>query len=120
MRGNGPRATVIYDGLCLLCRRSGALLRRLDWLHRLEFIDLHDHRLVESRFPDLDRSRWNEEMHIIFADGRVRSGFDAVRALLWLLPPAVPIAPLLYIPGARRVGGRAYRHVAERRMGLPP
>jgi predicted DCC family thiol-disulfide oxidoreductase YuxK len=111
---------VIYDGICLLCQRSCALLRSLDWLHRLEFIDLRNPESVQGRFPNSDPSRWIEEMHVVFADGRIRSGFDAVRNLLWLLPPALPIAPLLYIPGARRIGGRAYRHVAARRMGSSP
>src|SRR5262249_15442322 len=35
-------AVVLYDGQCPLCRRSVALLRRLDWLGRLAYADARD------------------------------------------------------------------------------
>jgi predicted DCC family thiol-disulfide oxidoreductase YuxK len=112
-----PQATIVYDGLCLLCRRSCAFLRTLDWLRRLEFVDLRDARIVDR--PDLDRARSLESIHVFFADGRRRTGFDAVRSLLWLLLPLIPLAPFLYIPGVGVIGRRAYHRIATGRKVLP-
>ena len=52
------RALVLYDGQCRLCRKSVALLRRLDWGRRLEFADA---RRAEGLPPGLEAARLLEE-----------------------------------------------------------
>ena len=32
--------TAIYDGNCVLCRQSKRIINALDWLQRVEFLDL--------------------------------------------------------------------------------
>jgi predicted DCC family thiol-disulfide oxidoreductase YuxK len=92
MTGRGPGApTVLYDGRCPLCRRSVALLKRLDWLGRLRY-----------------------------ADARDPAALGAVRRLAWQLPALWPAAPLLYLPGVPQLGQRLYLWVAKNRFHLVP
>ena len=37
---DSSRVHVLYDGACAFCRKSIALLRKLDWLGRLDYIDV--------------------------------------------------------------------------------
>lgn len=115
----GRRAVVLYDGRCALCLRSLAILRRLDWLHRLRFADARDLPQVPQREPPLKPDRLLEEMHLITPDGsRVYTGFRAFRWIAGRLPPLWPLAPLLFLPGAATLGQRLYLWVARNRFHL--
>jgi predicted DCC family thiol-disulfide oxidoreductase YuxK len=115
-----PRDVVLYDGACGLCQRSILLLGRFDVLRRLEFVNVRDWEGVQARFAalGLDEDRCLEEMHVILPGGRVETGFDAYRAMSWVLPGLLPFAPLLYIPGVPVIGRAVYRSIARRRQNL--
>ncbi|MFO0808118.1 MAG: DUF393 domain-containing protein [Gemmataceae bacterium] len=113
------KTTVLYDGLCKLCQRSVAILKRLDWLGRLHFADCRDPANVPPGFG-LELSRMLEEMHTVTPAGRVTHGFGAFRTIAWRLPLLAPFAPLLYIPGVPWVGQRVYLWVAKNRYNLVP
>jgi predicted DCC family thiol-disulfide oxidoreductase YuxK len=114
------RAQVLYDGHCAFCRRSVALLRRLDWLGRLAYADARDPAQRPAGVA-LDPDRLLEEMHVLSADGRrVYHGFAALRWLAWRLPLLWPVAPLLYLPGVPALGQRLYLWVARNRFRLVP
>ena len=113
------RAQVLYDGQCAFCRKSVALLRRLDWLGRLTYVDARG----PSRLPpgaSLDPARLLEEMHVLTPERRVYHGFAALRWLAWRLPLLWALAPLLYIPGVPALGQRLYLWVARNRFRLVP
>jgi predicted DCC family thiol-disulfide oxidoreductase YuxK len=120
--GAGARKTVVlYDGWCEFCRRSIDLLRRLDWLGRLDYRDARDPAQRPAGEPALDPARLLEEMHVVPPDGhRVYHGFAALRHLAWRLPPLWPVAPLLYVPGVLWLGQRLYLWVARNRFRLVP
>lgn len=114
------RAQVLYDGLCPFCLKSVALLRRLDWLHRLCFVDARQPEAV-SVGPELDAGRLLEEMHLVAPDRyHVWCGFDALRWMAWRLPPLWLMAPFLYIPGVPSIGRLLYLWVARHRFELVP
>ena len=116
---HAARTQVLYDGQCAFCRKSVELLRRLDWLGRLTYVDARG----PSRLPpgaSLDPARLLEEMHVLTPDRRVYHGFGALRWLAWRLPPLWVLAPLLYIPGVPALGQRLYLWVARRRFRLVP
>lgn len=115
------KGIVLYDGDCPFCRRSVALLKRLDWLGRLHFQSARDvEHLPPSEVP-LDSKRLLDEMHVLTPDRRrAYAGYRAFRWIAWRLPLTVPVAPLLYIPGVPWVGNRAYLWVARNRMALVP
>jgi predicted DCC family thiol-disulfide oxidoreductase YuxK len=115
------RGRLIFDGDCPLCRKSVAVVRSLDWLHRLEFIDaraadqplLHQEPIAGA--PLLD------EMHLLTPSGkRVYHGFGAFRWMAWRLPLCWLIVPLLYVPGVPWLGQRIYLWIARNRFHLLP
>lgn len=109
---------VLYDGLCPLCRKTTALLKRLDWLHRLRF---HDCRDPAGLPPTFDPARLTAEMHVLTPDGKTAlSGFRAVRWIAARVPVLWPVLPLLFVPGMARLGQRAYLWVARNRFRLLP
>jgi predicted DCC family thiol-disulfide oxidoreductase YuxK len=115
------RGQVLYDGQCPLCLRSVALLKRLDWLGQLRYIDARDRQQWPASDTPLDPERLLQEMHVLTPDGRhVYHGFAALRWIAWRLPLLWPLAPLLYIPGVPRLGQRLYLWVARNRFRLVP
>lgn len=115
------KALVLYDGQCPLCQRSVQILKRLDWLHRLDYGDARDESNVPALSPPLQPSRLMEEMHLVAPDGRsVYHGFRAFRWMAWRLPLLWPIAPFLYLPGMPALGQRVYRWIARNRFHLVP
>lgn len=115
------RAVVLFDGDCRFCRKSVALLRRLDWAKSLHFQSARDvDRLPPSAVP-LVPAELLTEMHLVTPDRRrVLKGFRAIRWLAWRLPALMPVAPLLYLPGVLPLGDRVYRWVARNRFDLVP
>lgn len=115
------KAVVLYDGDCALCRRSVAIVRKLDWLGRFAYHSARDADHLPPSAVPLDPVRMLEEMHVLTADRkRVYVGFRAVRWLLWRLPATVLVAPLMYVPGVPYLGNRAYLWVAKNRLNLVP
>ena len=107
---------VLYDGMCGLCGRTVAILRRLDLLGVLRFRDaVGEWTSIEADHPSLTQSACLADMHAITPGREPAIGFDAYRRIAWSLPAAWIILPLLYAPGVRAVGTRVYRHVAARR-----
>lgn len=113
---NEKKYTLVFDGDCGLCQRTVAVVRSLDLLRWVDFQDpVKQWPEVEKRFPQLHQDQCLAEMHVITSSGQARTGFDAYRALAWVLPLGWILLPGLYLPGARRVGSRIYRTVASNR-----
>ena len=108
--------TVLYDGDCGTCTSTVPVLRRLDLLSRIEFIDVTQNwESIALRFPMLNRERCLVDMHAVSADGTVHTGFDAYRALAHVLPLGWSFLPFLDVTAVQRVGRRVYRRVAGHR-----
>ncbi|HTR19893.1 MAG TPA: DUF393 domain-containing protein [Gemmatimonadales bacterium] len=113
--------TLIYDGACGLCRAAVARVAAWDREHRVTLVPFQDEDAVAPfgiELPALAAA-----MHLVFPDGRVFAGADAIPELLRLLPGRGWLAPWFDLPGVRPLARRVYRHVAERRhcavRGLP-
>lgn len=94
-----PDITLLYDGLCPVCAREMALLRRLDERSsrrngsngsRLGFVDIADPRFDPAAYG-LTMQQAIGAMHGVVADGRMVSGVEVFRrayqavGLGWLL-----------------------------------
>jgi predicted DCC family thiol-disulfide oxidoreductase YuxK len=118
MLGHGSAApvAVLFDGGCSMCRRTVAVLSYLDCFRQLEF---HDVAAAwpgaDRRFVTLTRVQCLNEFHVVPAGAAPLTGFDAYRAMAWKLPLLWPLLPLVYLPGARRVGRFVYATVSARR-----
>ena len=112
---------VLYDAQCPLCLKSVALLKRLDWLGRLTYVNARDREHLPASDAPLDAARLLQEMHLLTPDGRrLYHGFAALRWIAWRLPLLWPVAPLLYIPGVPQLGQRLYLWIARNRFRLVP
>ncbi len=114
------RAVLLYDGHCGFCKES---VKRLQVLDLFGYIDLRDYHTVANLaaiHPSLSLARLESEMVLVEPDGRVSGGFDAFRRLCLRLAFLAPLAPFVHLPGAKAIGGRAYRWVATHRYLFLP
>jgi predicted DCC family thiol-disulfide oxidoreductase YuxK len=110
--------TAIYDGYCVLCQQSRRIVNALDWLNRVEFLNIHDWNEVSARYPELDFEQAMGQMHLVGEDGQLVGGFAGVRRLLRDLPLGFPLWLLLHIPGVGWLGDKIYRFVARNRYRI--
>ena len=118
--GASDRTRVIYDGDCQFCRRSLALVKKLDWLGRLAYVDVRDASQPLLQQPPVAGAPLLEQMHVLTPRGRFYAGYRAIRAIAWRVPLLWPVAPLLYLPGMTWLGQRLYLWVARNRFNLIP
>lgn len=110
--------TVVYDGLCLLCRRSIRVLRIVDVGRKLVYLDANDRGDVTQRYPSLVDADLDAAMYAVDDRGRSYRGFYAFRRIAWTTPVGWLLLPLLYLPGVSLVGERAYEAVARNRSRM--
>jgi predicted DCC family thiol-disulfide oxidoreductase YuxK len=106
---------VVYDADCPLCVRLVAVARRLDRRGVVRFHPAAGPPDPRERFPALRGADLDAAMFVVEEGGSVSRGFFAVRRLIRSLPPAWPLLPLFYLPGAAVLGPRAYAWVARNR-----
>jgi predicted DCC family thiol-disulfide oxidoreductase YuxK len=110
---------VFYDGACGLCLPAVAVMRRLDLLRRVAFVDVvSDWAAISHRLPDLTRGRCLTEMHAVTSDGRTFAGWDACRAVARSLPLGWVIGPLRAVAPASQTAGEST--AGSRLDMLPP
>ena len=114
----GARPLLLYDGQCGFCLASVTRLRVLDVFGQVAVRDFHVEPDLPGLHPDLSAARCRSEMVLLEPGGRLTGGFDAFRRLCVRLPWLWPLAPLVFMPGARWVGTRIYRWVATHRYLL--
>ena len=110
--------TALYDGNCVICRSTCETMRALDWLQRIEFINLHEDAAWQDRYPKLAFERLMAEIHVIDDAGSIYAGFAASRRMLREVPLGWPLWLLLQLPGSKTIGRRAYRYIARRRYRI--
>lgn len=113
---HAPALTVIYDGACGLCVPTVAVIKRLDLLQRIDYLDAtRNWDAVALRFPSLRQDACLTEMHVVTSTGDIVAGFEAYRAMSRVLPLGWLLRPLLYLPPVPALGRAVYRFVAARR-----
>lgn len=115
------KTRVLYDGSCAFCCKSVELLRKLDWLGKLEFVDVRDETQPILKDPLVVGAPLLEQMHVLPASGRrLYGGYRAIRCLAWRLPLAWPVVLFLYLPGMTWLGQKVYLWIARHRFELVP
>ena len=110
--------TALYDGKCRICQSTRATVSALDWLHRIEFLDLHDSEAFRSRCPALDAAQLLGEIHVIDSQSQIYAGYYGTRRMLRELPLGWSIWLLLHLPGMDWLGIRVYRFIARHRYRI--
>ena len=75
-----------YDGGCPLCTREIALMRRLDWRSRINFVDLLD----DDAHCSVDRKAMLARLHAL-ENGQLLSGAAAFAAMWRAIPLLRPL-----------------------------
>jgi predicted DCC family thiol-disulfide oxidoreductase YuxK len=110
--------TAIFDGNCVLCQQTRRIVLALDWLNRVEFIDVQQWDKVYARYPQVDYNEAMGAMHVMTQDGQMLAGFLGVRRLLRELPLGYPIWLALHLPGMGWLGNHVYRFIAKHRYQI--
>lgn len=110
--------TVLYDGQCVLCNQTRRTVMALDWLKRVEFLDIQQWDAVYKRYPQLDYEVAMRQMHTATPDGQLIGGFEGMRRLLRELPLGAPLWLLLHLPSMNWLGPRVYRFIARHRYRI--
>src|SRR5947207_3292286 len=115
------KARVLYDGDCAFCCKSVELLKRLDWLGQLAYVNVRDESQAFLKEPPVAGAPLLEQMHVLPRDGqRLYGGYRAIRFLAWRLPLTWLAAPFLYLPGMTRLGQKFYLWIARNRFKIVP
>jgi predicted DCC family thiol-disulfide oxidoreductase YuxK len=112
--------TVLYDGVCSLCRDSAARLQRMDdHGRRIELVDLHSAEAAR-RFPQIDHQAAMRGLQAVDRRGRVYGGIDAWARIGLTLPGWKLVAWLLLVPGINFLASHFYAWVARNRYRWNP
>ncbi len=109
-----PAGRVLYDGACPRCRASMALITAGDPDRLVEPVDLTGVDVTKVH-PSLTKESCLRAMHLVRADGRVESGYDAVMTVLGWMPPFWPLSLVRHVPGISAIGRRVYQSIADSR-----
>ena len=107
-----PRVTVYYDGTCGLCKAAVKWMRKADWFRQVKWMPAQE---LDTLPEGLTLADLDEAMYLQDSRGRLYGGFFAVRRLALILQPLFPLAPLMWLPGARFLGVRLYSLIARNR-----
>ncbi len=120
-RASDPRVTrlrrpvLVYDGDCAFCTTCVGLLEKIRpdaEMVAWQLTDLDELGITERQAADA--VRWIE------LDGTIRSGHEAIAAILMSAGPAWRIAGrVLLLPGISWIAAKIYGLVAENRQRLP-
>lgn len=125
--GSGEAAWIFYyDGECGFCTLSVRVLAKADLFSRVTWAAFQE--LPEPpqglTWEDLDAAAYLEVVHSVALPhgtgkrSRWYRGFYAIRMLTLRLPPLFPLVPLLWLPGANKLGEAAYAWVAANRYRI--
>ena len=116
----GPKAVLIYDGECSMCRASALwLLRRAEagGARDLEILPCRS-PVRRQRFPTISDETCMQAMQLVLSDGHVLAGADAVPEILLRIPRWSWVARFFDLPRVRPVARRVYAWIARNRMKI--
>lgn len=106
---------VFYDGTCIFCVRTSAILRAMDILGRLQLLNFRSSR-IRGSFPDFDPIRAEKEMALYTGTGKWLYGYEAFRYITRQIPTLWPVSVFMFLPGVSMVGRRVYAWVSKNRF----
>lgn len=111
-----PRAVVLLDGGCPMCRRTGRLLRAFDQLDQVQLADARFAAERATHAPGVSEETALREMIAVNPRrGRQAVGYDAYVLLARTMVLFWPLWPVLALPPVAAVGRRIYRRIADQR-----
>ncbi|HEX2188878.1 MAG TPA: DUF393 domain-containing protein [Longimicrobiaceae bacterium] len=112
--GTGRPYTVVYDGVCKVCNRLVALLRRWDTRNVLEIVP-YQNTTVLDRFPWIPPEAYAQAVQLVGPGGQTWQGAGAIEQLLEVLPRGGLLGWVFRIPLVGGAIDRFYRWFAKNR-----
>jgi glyoxylase-like metal-dependent hydrolase (beta-lactamase superfamily II)/predicted DCC family thiol-disulfide oxidoreductase YuxK len=116
-RRAGALFQVVYDEQCEICQAFMSWLVLLDRKRLTEPVPIEPDRLARVH-PTLDLERCLRELHVVDAEGRIWTGWDAAARLARLFPATWPIGAAGAVPPFSWLARAAYRLLAANRYAL--
>src|SRR5262245_53686364 len=95
-----PKATIIFDNECSLCRQFTQFLKKWDKKEAFDFRPLQEDQVYVD-FPQLKKEECEKAIHLVNEDGSVHSGAGIVEPLLSHFPKVKNITWMLGLPGVK-------------------
>jgi predicted DCC family thiol-disulfide oxidoreductase YuxK len=115
--GKQAELLLIYDGRCVLCRRTVKQLESIKVDAKLEMVSLQT--VEANRLPErTTRESLHAQLHVLDEKGQIFKGPDAVFRILREVPSLRPISWLYGLPGMRQLAKVVYRWIARHRYKL--
>ena len=119
-RFKNMRYYLLYDEDCALCLRFQKAIKEMDSAGRIEPVGFHDRRIPEI-VPHLKPEELVNNFHLVFPDGSVKSGSQALPDLLSLLPSLRFVGWILKtVPGTQKFSDLIYRWISKARQAEAP
>jgi predicted DCC family thiol-disulfide oxidoreductase YuxK len=112
--GMGRPYTVVYDGVCKVCGRLVALLRRWDTHDMLEIVPFQNTSVLD-RFPWIPPEEYAQAVQLVGPGGQTWQGAAAIEQLLEVLPRGELLGWVFKVPFAGGLIDRFYRWFARNR-----
>lgn len=112
--GAGRPYTVVYDGVCKVCGRLVALLRKWDTRGMLEIVPFQNTSVLD-RFPWIPAEAYAEAVQLVGPGGRTWQGAAAIEQLLEVLPRGALLGWVFSVPFVGGLIDRFYRWFARNR-----
>jgi predicted DCC family thiol-disulfide oxidoreductase YuxK len=112
--GNSPAFLVIWDENCSFCKSTIQLIKKIDFLDKIQFIPNSDTGTLVRYGITVEQSE--EAMQVVdTSENVVYSGFYGFRQITLVLPPFGALFLLMSIPFVEHIGVKTYRRIAQRR-----
>ena len=108
---------VYYDGSCPICSASSRLINRLDWLNKVELIDLHQPGELDK--AGITYQKAMSRIQVRTGCPQVYEGIDSLIKISLVIPLLWLPVPILWFSGKIGIGNRLYDWIAKHRLIFP-
>ena len=108
---------VIYDGDCGFCQSIVNLIKRFDWLRKLDFIPFQNEKTFTD-FNELTPEMCQKEIFLCKKNKNGRKyfpGYDAFKMMTLFIPVTMLFSWFFFLPGVVQLGRVVYKIVAKNR-----
>lgn len=111
------RTAVLFDGNCRFCTQQSKRLVRA-FPKSLRAVNFQDVGVLDS-FPGVSYDACMKKMHVVFPDGKVYAGAEALSRIVIERVPALGLVGYgYYVPGVRQLSDYGYETIAKYRYKI--
>jgi predicted DCC family thiol-disulfide oxidoreductase YuxK len=108
---------VFYDGTCPFCVYSANRLKKMDWLNRLEIMDLYSPGILEKHEISMEEAI--KRIQVVNKKFERKEGMQALLEISFQLPLLWFFIPFFWISIQFGLGTKIYDWIARKRFLFP-